>query len=286
MADWSKGQLIDTVAWQSGPDGDSAVVRYFWLAADIAFRPRRGDSAPAIVSSSWKVEDVTSDPVSEACYIVTVSCRRFLSGQGSSKLGSRDYKSLKSEWDLGMGLSDFHLTPEMMDAAKPTEAPDDTARKDSIISISGTLYPWLAKRTNAADGSFIDGTTWGNAVPEGCPFTTLPHPKWIDRVWKCPTVTLTFYRDDTQQTLSQLGAFSGVNGTLPAAWGVPDGSVAGKWLAVDQDLKKVKDQDGDSFYEITRILMHVPVGNLSLAGAGLFWDPNKSNGTFTWPRWP
>jgi hypothetical protein len=288
---WSKGTLIDAVAWQSGPDGDRAVVRYYWPSADIAWRPRRGDSAPVVVNPAWFVSDVTCDPVSQASYIVTATCVAFINGGSGAHLG-RSYKNLKREWEIEMGLDDFHITPEMMGVVKadtiPQKTPDEfvctqadwmTARKGAVIT---GAEEWAAAAIDTADvkGKHISYAAWAAAVPKLCPFDVKPGVEYIDQVLKAPTVSITFYRDNSHGGLASFGRFVGVNGTIPAAFGVPDANVAGKWRATGQTVRRVLDQDGDVFFQVTRTMQYIPFG-LSLK-----WDAAKNGGTWTWPTWP
>lgn len=287
--DWSKLTLIDAYGLGSGQQGDTGYARYYMLAANITYRPKRGDSAPAgTLVSGWKVNNAVLDPIGPTAYIVSVQFSRYIEGSAVGKT----YQQLKDKWEIQYGEDQFLFDENVYGITKLSESADASLKTFALSDYDLSGYVATAKDTSGSTITPQTPANWNTAVSTACPFTVRPHTRYLNQNRTCITVSVTLYRDASHGTVeAAIGKFTGVNNTsgtatFPEEFGVPLYTTAGKWLACGQTVGRVLDDNGDPFWSIQRTARMVPQGCYDRSGTALVWDQAKCGGYMVWPTWP
>lgn len=122
------------------------------------------------------------------------------------------------------------------------------------------------------DGNKISDGTAGEPDYTLSPFTTaseLPLD-YVDQSIKTRIFNCTF---NTRRLPQNVSAFIGVSGSFAASCS-PGNREPGKWLALSQSVRGLRDSKGIRYTRVTRSMMEAP--------GDLFWDPKKKGGTWVW----
>lgn len=246
--------------------GQSRTARYYVPATYENYLPERGDAADTDVTPvGWKVASAILDPISPASYEATVEYVASLSSSASATRPAPLWEDVQDVTELRVGYAEFMITPDMLGIA-PVEQTEGEQLSDA---------PRYGVATKDTNGEYYTASAlisrWASNPEEFTyPFKldVSPPPKFLNRAVPVWTFEYTYYT----QNASALTNFIGVNPQDD----VPDTDLtgtAGKWLATDQQIEKVTDDNDTTYYRVTR--------TAKSAIDGFVWDESKNFGYWT-----
>lgn len=269
---YTNHQFIDSSP-QRNASGKSMLARYYLPAAHIDDLPDRGDAADTSVApSGWVVESAVADPLSPYSYrasIVFVASLNSRSARRITRTAPR-WNDVKDATELRVGYGDVLITPDMLGLA-PIETTDGEPLTD--VSRWGVAMEWSPGAFYTA-AELVALWTTGNAAKFTYPlsFANSPDLVNLDRPIQTFTFDYTYYTDTT----AVLGQFRGVSpgNDIPEDCNVPLRTTAGAWMAVNQDVTRLIDDAGKTYYRVVRTGQMAPVGQV--------WDSSKNQGEWSW----
>ena len=187
--------------------------------------------------------------------------------------------NLESYTEKNFSITDLYFKPEwwglrtasLMDCAEFLE-------DGSIMKGERKYYNFNGQWANPGDyifsnakplfyspvsGNLLQSAVCGSADYSKSPFTrdSVLSVNLIGQVLKTRLYQCVFY---CSRDPGQISDFSGISGSFRNSCS-PGGSVEGKWKAIDQQVRRVRNAQGKHYTRVSRTMMEAP--------ANMFWDP-------------